>query len=439
MNLRTAALILALTASGATAEVPNPILYWNTQANTALASITPGQQSPIYARTLALVHGATWAAAYNARKKNQGAGVEKAAISYAAHDVLATVFPQQSRTFDNALKSFLGNLTTEEHVDQAAVETGRNVGQEAAQRLLIKRIADGANHYVKFNGTWTPTGPAPPAGEYIPTPPGLAYPPAVPQARYITPWVLRRPVPFYRAPSPPALNSDAYVEALNEVKNLGRKTGSPRTKDQTDIAYFWLEPTPTRFNKILSAIIAASPKKFDHYTLAQWYYVFNVALADTGIAVWDTKNTYNTWRPISAIQYDGVYLKNGTNVADPAWSPLITTPDHQDYVSNHSGMGGAATLILQHLFGDRTSFSLSSNVTTDNYGVVTRSYTRLSDAGAENGRSRIYGGIHFTFADAEGQNLGRKVASDVLKEFVKDRTAGLEGVVGVLRKSGSRW
>ena len=50
-----------------------------------------------------------------------------------------------------------------------------------------------------------------------------------------------------------------------------------------------------------------------------------MAFADSRIAAFDTKYTYNVWRPITAIRAadtDG----NPNTVPDPSWLSYITTP-----------------------------------------------------------------------------------------------------------------
>jgi hypothetical protein len=42
----------------------------------------------------------------------------------------------------------------------------------------------------------------------------------------------------------------------------------------------------------------------------------NIAMADATIGIWNAKNTYNFWRPITAIQA----------TMDPTWAPLLPTP-----------------------------------------------------------------------------------------------------------------
>jgi membrane-associated phospholipid phosphatase len=130
----------------------------------------------------------------------------------------------------------------------------------------------------------------------------------------------------------------------------------------------------------------------------------HVALADAGIACWDAKFTYNFWRPITSIPYadDG----NPATVPDPAWEPLLITPSFPEYVSGHSTFSGAAGEVLRRWFRrDKLKFSIES----DTVPGVTRRFGSLNAAVEEIGMSRIWGGIHFHAADADGQALGRKV------------------------------
>ena len=74
---------------------------------------------------------------------------------------------------------------------------------------------------------------------------------------------------------------------------------------------------------------------------------------------------------------------------------------------------------------DRMAFSFVSDemngVTEDNAGQVrprvVRSFQRLSGAEEENGQSRIYLGIHWSFDRTEGIAQGRRVA-----RYIMDRT-----------------
>jgi hypothetical protein len=76
---------------------------------------------------------------------------------------------------------------------------------------------------------------------------------------------------------------------------------------------------------------------------------------------------------------------------------------------------------------DRIAFTFVSDefngVTRDNKGVVRplveRRFSSLSQAEEENGQSRIYLGIHWSFDKTEGIAQGRRVADYVFKNILR--------------------
>jgi len=132
-------------------------------------------------------------------------------------------------------------------------------------------------------------------------------------------------------------------------------------------------------------------------------------MADAAIGCWEAKYSYTFWRPVTAIREadtDG----NPETIQDPTWTPLLVTPAHPDYPSGHSCVSGAAGVILADRFGERTRFSIETDVML---GVV-RDYRSFSSALEEVKNARIFSGIHFRSACDDGQALGRSVAGYVL-------------------------
>ena len=64
---------------------------------------------------------------------------------------------------------------------------------------------------------------------------------------------------------------------------------------------------------------------------------------------------------------------------------------------------------LRDFFGTN-QMSFSATRATSPIGPITRHFTRFSQAINEVRHARVYGGIHFMTADAQGASLGRKIA-----------------------------
>ena len=148
----------------------------------------------------------------------------------------------------------------------------------------------------------------------------------------------------------------------------------------------------------------------------------SVANADAFIASFDTKYEYNYWRPVTAIRAadtDG----NPDTLPDTTWTPLITTPNHPSYGSNHSTQSRAAAEALAAFFGTvHVPF-------TSTWAGVERSFNKFTDAAKEAGKSRIYVGIHWNFDCAAGENLGRKIGRYVANHYFR-AVSGLSGAAG---------
>src|SRR5262245_21109089 len=391
------------------------VLEWNQLALHAVgqARVTPMVASRALAITQAAVYDSVVAIdrsfePYHAHvHASRGASLE-AAAAQAAHDTLTALFPAQAGTFDSALAA-----------DLAGIPPGRacqgvEVGREVARQILDWRSTDGSGATV----TYTPgTDP----GDWRPTPPAFL-PALAPHWRYVTPFAMTRGDQF-RPGAPPALDSADYAAAFDEVKDLGRADSTTRTAEQTQIARFWNDGLGTAFaagywNRIAQDV--ATDRGLDLVSDARLFALLNIALADSLISCWDAKYSYNLWRPVTAIRAadtDG----NPDTEADAGWTPLLVTPNFPSYTSAHSTASAAAAGVLTALFGDHNDFTVSAVSVP-----FTRSFGSFEAAAAEAGRSRIYGGIHYTFDSVNALAAGGQVADYVLGNFLKPRDEGHE-------------
>jgi hypothetical protein len=211
----------------------------------------------------------------------------------------------------------------------------------------------------------------------------------------------------FRAPPPPELTSDLYTTDYNEVKAKGALTGSTRTPEQTDIAYFWSENFAVQLNRAIRGIV--NQRVPDIGDRARLFALANLAAADALITAWDSKRYFNFWRPQTAIQ-EGELDGNPNTAGDLTWQSLIANPPYPDYTSGANNIAGAIFKSLELFFGtDNIAFDVTSNAPLA--VKKTRTYSSFSAAAQAVVNARIYLGIHFRFADKEARKQGQQVAN----------------------------
>ena len=370
-----------------------------------------------------------------------------AAIAQAAHDTLVEVFPSQAAIFDAELTSGLARVR-----DRRARLLGVRIGNEAARRILAKRATDGSDHDEPQMGVDYVPGLAP--GEWRQDP--ISVTPIALGAHWgeVVPFAISSAADF-RVPTPPELDSEAYAVAFVETQALGGDgvtTPTLRTPEQTEIGIYWaydgmpsLCAPPRLYNQI--ALQIARLQRTNVVELARLLALVNVAMADAGIAAWESKYFYRTWRPVLGIREadagsgpSGLGDGNPDTHADETFSPLgapasnLTgpnfTPPFPAYPSGHATFGGALFQTLRRFYGrDDIAFSFVSDelngVTRDHSGNVrprvTRRFASLSQAEQENGQSRIYLGIHWSFDKTAGIDQGRAIANVVFETLFPRR------------------
>ena len=230
---------------------------------------------------------------------------------------------------------------------------------------------------------------------------------------------------------PPALKigSTEYSQELEFVKTHGQDSAHPgsRTDDQLLQALYYKSDAELFTNE--AARIASTAR---HLTLdenARLFALLDSALADARIAAWQSKYDLVFWRPITALNADAQ-----GNVASYNWKPLAATPSHPSNTGGHSATVSAGAEILRAFFQSDSIVPGTSPVTlttlpwligTNNgtgqlqspingNDATTRDVASFTQLQLENGRSRLYLGVHFGNDDFQGQSLGIAVADAII-------------------------
>lgn len=434
----------------------DPILLWNEvalEANRVSHTNGQGEQAgpPLSARALAIVHLAMYdayagvdAAAglppYMSGLPAPGGGATvEAAVAGAAHTALSELFPSQ-RPFFDAMLAGAGDEGSDGHTFGVAV----------AQSILADRSGDpGAGGNYK---------PSPMRGKHRPDPDnagqGFHAPIYGAQSRGFG-------ITVRHEIADPPLDNPAYNRALREVLGKGiapELLGTlpngvdRRTADETVTGVFWaydgafeIGTPPREYNQIVRRIATRrSPGNPNQPNSpaenARLFAFLNVALADAGILAWDQKYIHEFWRPVVGIREHDKSMgpqpsqagSQGSIQGDPSWLPLGApntnriaknfTPPFPAYPSGHATFGAAAFHITRLFYGQGGRFNNGTGtvtpdalfqgldfvadefngISTDNKGTVRPRHRRSFSDGLwqmieENGRSRVYLGVHWVF------------------------------------------
>lgn len=478
----------------------DPILYWNDvslEANSVSHTNGENEQTgpTLSARALAIVHLAMYDALARVSGNPPdlppyltglpapaaGASVD-AAVAAAAHATLSRLFPSQRPFFDLRF--------AQAELQGPGLNEGFEFGLRVARRILDDRgndpnASDEGYEASMARGRHRPDPDNPGQGFYAPFYGARSKLFAVTARHGLV------------APPLPSIPPDpAYIRALEQVRRRGiapelmgtLPPNSPRrTGNQTLIGVYWaydgargIGTPPRLYNQIVRKIAikrANTPARN-----ARLFALVNTAMADAGILAWDQKYIYDLWRPVVGIrEHDtsmgpaGVRDNNDNTIDDesqPDWLPLGApatnstgenfrknfTPNFPAYPSGHATFGAAAFHITRlfygvatgnrgpdNLFQDLDFVSEEHNgVNTDNRGTVRPRHVRgFPDGGLwrmilENGRSRVWLGVHWLFdafvvdnhgnpilaQNVGGVPLGLKIAEDIFANGMKKSTVG---------------
>jgi hypothetical protein len=337
--------------------------------------------------------------------------------------------------------------------DAAAKDAAaKTFGNAVVEALLTKFPADtcfGMTASPTFDGAkgeWRPTGSGTaltPEWGHLPL---FSITPGSQPAQHYQPTAIPKSLLNYTA----LLASPFYAAQVREVQRLGGVHSAERTPEQTEIAFFWANDLngtskpPGQLYTITQTVAkqqgtlkdnSAEDKKGLLET-ARLFALVGTAMVNASIVAWqakyfgpDNSHPMRLWRPESAIQLAGT-VGNSACVADPDWQPLSPmkdgtrfSPNFPAYVSGHSTFGAAWAAAMGGFFGtDNVPFVATTedpHATRDANGVRrTRSFTSFTQAAVENGRSRVYLGVHYQCDADGGYQIGHSVGTATVANFM---------------------
>ncbi len=295
-----------------------------------------------------------------------------AAIAGAASRVLAHLYPDEpTASLERQAQEIADARVTAGVNYPSDVYAGLALGREVAERVIARARTDGADR--EWDGSRPGDGP-----RYWEPPPGSSARPTSPAAGTWETWVLESGRQF-RPPAPPPFGTPAFREQAKAVIRAQEQL----TPEQKRAALFWEGDEGTALPPGIWMQVVLERLRREPLTTPRTTRLFaslTVAMADAGVAAWDSKYAYWYPRPENGIQDSGL---------DPDWEPFVNTPLFPAYVSGHSTYSAAAAVVLADAFPDRAEL--------------------WRERGEEAGLSRIWGGIHWPVDHTFGARLGSRI------------------------------
>jgi hypothetical protein len=240
-----------------------------------------------------------------------------------------------------------------------------------------------------------------------------------------------RPVP------PPQVGSEQLEREVKEVIDLQ----AGLTNDQKSLVEFMRDGPKSVQQAGHWLIFAQNVSVRDEHTLdedVKMYFLVEMAAMDAFIASWDAKMFYDFARPYALIHdyYQDQVIKawggpekGMVQVKGKEWRPYspdtFLCPPFPSYVSGHSCVSGACSEVLRLFtgsdnFGEEVKLLPGAMTEPNNMGdTVTLKFPTFTETANLAGFSRVLGGYHIQADNVEGLKLGRNVAVQVWKKYVK--------------------
>jgi hypothetical protein len=395
--------VIALAAAPASADTTTD--WWETAHRYWLASQgAPGSLSPDAVRAPTRATLAMFEAVNAIDRRYQSylgfpaadrSASQNAAAATAAYKVLLKHYPANKTALDESY-----TLSMAQIAEGPAREAGIAIGDKAAEEAMNA-------HGIDSSVVQKPYRPRTVPGEWVAT--GL--PSLEPYWTALKPWVIPSPDAL-RPPPPPSLTSEHYARDVEEVRRLGGKDSKERTPMQTLIARyrqaFDIAPSVRRATDMPGRAQVENARLLTLYQMAN---------DDATQAMVVAKQHYDYWRPITAIR-NGAEDGNPATQADPAWVPLIATPNFQEYPCGHCTLAGSIAEVMERESGWKPGQGVRVGSLLNPTSVI-QVLPDWSIWAQQVSDSRLYGGVHYRFSNEAGEEIGRKAARAVLETVAR--------------------
>ncbi|HEV2748064.1 MAG TPA: vanadium-dependent haloperoxidase [Allosphingosinicella sp.] len=320
---------------------------------------------------------------------------QDAAAATAAYLVLLHHYPAQKSALEESYALALSTVP-----DERRREAGRLIGTKAAAAAIAAGGIDPAVEQAPYRPRTAP-------GEWI----GASLPSLEPYWAAFRPWVIPS-AEALRPPPPVALGSERWARDYEEVRRLGGKASTERTPHQTLVARY-----RQAFDTMPSMRLAADAPGRRPVQNARLFAVYQMAFDDAAQAMVVAKQHYNFWRPITAIR-NGDADGNAATRPDPAWVPLLPTPNFSEYPCGHCTVAAAIAEVMTAEVGARPAAGVRIMSQAIPVSVV-QAFPSWDAWAQEVSDSRIYGGVHYRFSNEAGEQIGRRAARAVLAKAMQ--------------------
>ena len=422
---RSALLVLAivlftgLISGPATARADDIVLRWNEISARTATATTPFNQ----ARVAAIVQLAVFEAVNAITGEYEpylnpptqpapGASVE-AAVATAAHKVMTTYFP--------AAAPGINGLDAARDADLNAIPNGPAktagvaAGMSAANAMIALRASDGSSPLTTIIPAPTST-----AGVYQLTTgcaAALFY-----NWQNVTPFGIATASSFL-LPPPPSLASNQYAKNYAETMTVGASTSTSteRPADRAEVVRLYAGTSPSFLLSKATRDIAAQ-KGTSVSENARALALIHMASSDSLVASFFNKYHYDRWRPETGIR-NGAADGNDKTDGAPGFATFIPTPCFPAYPSNHASGTSGGLEAIRRMFG-AAGFDITITNNVPALGslpatTITKHYTQLKQIGDDVDDARVYGGIHWRSDQVAGNDLGRAIATEVVKNNLR--------------------